>query len=86
MTSTKVGKIKKIVFITLDSVRADRISIFNYSKDTTHNLRYMCKNTNCFATIARANAPYTKAAFKSIMAGLLRFQLKHIMRLKVYRK
>jgi arylsulfatase A-like enzyme len=69
-------RIEKIILITLDSVRADRLSILGYHKKTTPNLEYLCKSVNCLTITAYANAPYTKAAFKSIMTGLLPFSVK----------
>jgi arylsulfatase A-like enzyme len=74
--STASRRIEKIILITLDSVRADRLSILGYYKKTTPSLEYLCKSANCLAVTAYANAPYTKAAFKSIMTGLLPFSVK----------
>lgn len=74
MTRKSDGMMPNIFLITIDSLRYDHLSLFHYRKDTTPFLKKLClMETNCFYTILRANAPYTKAAFKSIMTGLLPF-------------
>ena len=62
-----------VILLTIDSLRYDHMSLYGYSKHTTPMLKYLCKTYNCIYTVARANAPYTKASFKSIMTGLLPF-------------
>jgi len=62
-----------VILLTLDSVRFDHLSLFGYKKPTTPTLSRICKEYASICTVARANAPYTKASFKSIMTGLLPF-------------
>lgn len=62
-----------VILITIDSLRYDYMSLYGYSKETTQSLSNICKTYNCLYTVISANAPYTKASFKSIMTGLFPF-------------
>jgi len=59
--------------ITVDSLRYDHLSIHGYNRKTTPYLEYISKYYKCVDLEMRANAPYTKASFKSIMTGFLPF-------------
>ena len=62
-----------IVFIVLDTVRADHLSIYGYQRPTTPNLERWAKEGVVFDN-AIAPAPWTLASHASMFSGLLPHQ------------
>ncbi len=57
-----------ILFIVLDTVRADRLSLYGYERPTTPNLERLSKRGIRFEN-ARATAPWTLASHASMFTG-----------------
>ena len=57
-----------ILFIVLDTVRADRLSLYGYERLTTPNLERISKRGIRF-DLARATAPWTLASHASMFTG-----------------
>jgi arylsulfatase A-like enzyme len=57
-----------ILFIVLDTVRADRLSLYGYERPTTPNLERLSKRGIRFDN-ARATAPWTLASHASMFTG-----------------
>ncbi len=63
-----------VLLIVLDTVRADRMSVYGYSRPTTPVLEQLAKRAICF-TEARATAPWTLASHASMFSGRLPHEL-----------
>jgi arylsulfatase A-like enzyme len=57
-----------ILFIVLDTVRADRLSLYGYNRPTTPNLERLSRRGIRF-DLARATAPWTLASHASMFTG-----------------
>ena len=57
-----------ILFIVLDTVRADRLSLYGYERPTTPNLKRLSQRGVRFDN-ARATAPWTLASHASMFTG-----------------
>jgi len=60
--------IKRIIFLTLESIRRDHLSIFGYNRDTTPNLKKLL-NRSIFFRNFYSNAPNTPASLKTIFTS-----------------
>jgi arylsulfatase A-like enzyme len=60
--------IKNIVLITVDALRADHLSCFGYTRNTTPNIDFLANNDVLFLQ-AISNAPYTKASFVAMLTS-----------------
>jgi arylsulfatase A-like enzyme len=58
-----------VLLIVLDTVRADRMSLYGYGRDTTPNLARLARRGVTF-TQARSTAPWTLPSHASMMTGL----------------
>ena len=63
-----------ILLIVLDTVRADRLSLYGYERATTPNLERLAKRGIRF-DLARATAPWTLASHASMFTGHLPHEL-----------
>jgi arylsulfatase A-like enzyme len=63
-----------VLLIVLDTVRADRTSVYGYPRRTTPALEQLAKRAVCF-TEARATAPWTLASHASMFSGRLPHEL-----------
>lgn len=59
-----------IILITLDTVRADHLSVYGYGRDTTPNLRRMAVASGTVYTHAVASSNWTLPTHASIFTGL----------------
>jgi arylsulfatase A-like enzyme len=64
-----------VVFIVLDTVRADRLSLYGYERPTTPTLERLAKRGFRFDS-ARATAPWTLASHASMFTGRLPHELE----------
>jgi arylsulfatase A-like enzyme len=62
------NRLPNILFIVLDTVRADRLSLYGYERPTTPNLERLAKRGIRFDN-ARATAPWTLASHASMFTG-----------------
>ena len=58
-----------VLLVVLDTVRADRMSLYGYGRDTTPNLARLARRGVTF-TQARSTAPWTLPSHASMMTGL----------------
>jgi arylsulfatase A-like enzyme len=63
-----------VLLIVLDTVRADRMSVYGYPRPTTPSLEQLAKRAVRF-TEARATAPWTLASHASMFSGRLPHEL-----------
>jgi arylsulfatase A-like enzyme len=63
-----------VLLIVLDTVRADRMSVYGYSRPTTPALEQLARRAVLFAE-ARATAPWTLASHASMFSGRLPHEL-----------
>ncbi len=70
----KVGA-KNVVLVTLDTVRADRLSLYGYPRPTSFTLEEIAKRGIRFDR-ALATAPWTLASHGSVFTGRLPHELK----------
>ena len=67
-TASHSGK-PNVLLITMDTVRADHLSVYGYPTDTTPNLREFSRSATVY-TRAVAASDYTLPAHASIFTGL----------------
>ncbi len=67
------GNAKSIILITLDTVRADHMSVYGYELPTTPQLERFAEGATLF-THAHAAAPWTLPSHASLMTGLYPFE------------
>ena len=63
------GRAQRVILISLDTVRADHLSLYGYPRPTTPNLEKLATRAAVF-TEAMCHAPYTLPSHMSILTGL----------------
>ena len=66
---TRGPKAPNVLLVVLDTVRADRMSLYGYGRNTTPNLARLARRGVTF-TQARLTAPWTLPSHASMMTGL----------------
>lgn len=61
-----------VIFIVIDTLRADHVSFYGYQRNTTPNIDAFARESYAFSN-AIAPAPWTVPAFTSIMTGMHAF-------------
>jgi arylsulfatase A-like enzyme len=69
LNRSKNAEARHIVLLVLDTVRADRLSVYGYRRDTTPYLRDLAKKSVLY-TRAKAPAPWTVPSHASLLTGL----------------
>lgn len=67
-------KIKNVILITLDALRADHLSCYGYKRNTSPNIDLLAQNGILFEQ-AIANGPFTMASFPAILTSTYYFSL-----------
>lgn len=67
------GKPPNVVLVVLDTVRADHLSAYGYSRPTSPRLEALCQRADRYAT-ARSTAPWTLPSHASLFTGKFPFQ------------
>jgi arylsulfatase A-like enzyme len=68
-TSSAISSKPNVVLITMDTVRADHLSVYGYQRDTTPNLREFARKATIY-TRAVSPADFTLPSHASIFTGL----------------
>jgi arylsulfatase A-like enzyme len=68
-TPTRGSQVPNVLLVVLDTVRADRMSLYGYRRDTTPNLARLARRGVTF-TQAHSTAPWTLPSHASMMTGL----------------
>ncbi len=63
------GRAERVILVSLDTVRADHLSLYGYPRPTTPNLEKLATRAAVF-TDAMSHAPYTLPSHMSMMTGL----------------
>ena len=67
------GPPPNVVLVVLDTVRADHLSAYGYSRPTSPRLAALCETSDRYAT-ARSTAPWTLPSHASLFTGKFPFQ------------